>query len=72
MNVLQEKKQIREQMRDLRRSLFEAEKISGSKRICDFLIADLVGRKKGKLFAYLALREEPNLEAALEMAQQLG
>ena len=72
MNVLQEKKQIREQMRDLRRSLLEAEKISGSKRICDFLIADLVGRKKGKLFAYLALREEPNLEAALEMAQQLG
>lgn len=72
MNVLQEKKQIREQMRDLRRSLLEAEKLSRSERICDFLIADLVARKPGKLFAYLALKEEPNLEVALKMAQKLG
>ena len=66
------KKELRDQIRQRRKSLSLEERKTKSREICQTLLQDLSSRKVGKLFSYLALKEEPDLQEAMEQAQKLG
>ena len=62
------KKELRDQIRQRRKNLSLEERKTKSREICQTLLQDLSSRKVGKLFSYLALKEEPDLQEAMEQA----
>ena len=66
------KKELRDQIRQKRRGLSPEERERKSGEICQNLLQDLSSREVGKLFSYLALKEEPNLQDAIDQARKLG
>ena len=67
-----DKKQLRDEIRSQRRNLSESDRALKSKSICEFLLEDLPKRPVGKIFSYLALKEEPDLEFAMTEASKIG
>lgn len=70
--MIAKKREIRSQMREMRKNLSSEEKIKKNKEICNYLLVDLKKREPGKLFSYVALKEEPDLSSAMKEASQMG
>lgn len=70
--MISKKREIRSQMRELRRNLSLEEKAEKSEKICHYLLSDLKNRVPGNLFSYVALKEEPDLSLAMKEASEMG
>lgn len=70
--MISKKREIRSQMREIRRNLSLEEKAEKSIEICNYLLFDLKKRAPGNLFSYVALKEEPDLSLAMKDASQMG
>ena len=67
-----QKKVLRTEIREQRKKLSDPERSLKSKMICELLLKDLALRPVGKIFSYLALKEEPDLEYAMAEAARRG